>query len=702
LSNDIKKFLKVQKENASKWKIQTIITISVLLILILSLVFINYNISDNKKILHNVIAENNKNKSLLDMTTQNLLLLARDANEIRNYLGLSLKDYPVFKTPDSNPDQFANESEEQSDPDQKNDDLLFFKALEKINLNNNKEKSKLIFTEFITNQKLAVLLKNNGLQTREEDDLTLSVIKGTNKFFSIQLNEKIAKIIITDFLGVSNETEAFDPKVSTFMQNQINQLISHYKQLKEKNSALSVKIADAEIKKLFTEKRLTLSAPSEDYNVHKYEISLNKVSLLNLGINKADLSYFINNQIFTDLGQWKEKLINTINELKILNDQEQQIISSHKKLLSIFKDRAFSSLLDSNHLSIIQTPREEHYFTHYDIIAESGDKIGSFAVENFTGEIFIMDKDEIQISSLNALADIEQLNGKNPNADSKKKIKIPEYIPEITDYYKNPKGLTFLLCGSNESNTDTIIIVNVIPENQSITLFAVPRDLYYQGRRINTVYYNQGETEFLKELSIITGLRIEKYIHINMFAFVEVINILGGIDIALENDLIDPTYRIKEDGQWSTLFYKKGFYHLNGIQALRIARSRHFSSDFDRSRRQQKLLIAIKNQFQTIGFTSLNKITTLITALLKYVKTNFSIFEIIEYYNKFKEYSVSAQYTLDTTNILYTTYSNIYLLSEEEKEVIVADAEFDKGAWILLPRQNNWNVIKWYIRELIN
>ena len=53
---------------------------------------------------------------------------------------------------------------------------------------------------------------------------------------------------------------------------------------------------------------------------------------------------------------------------------------------------------------------------------------------------------------------------------------------------------------------------------------------------------------------------------------------------------------IRDNGEWSTLNYPKGTYRLNGVEALRIARSRHGSNDFDRSHRQQLILEAFMNR----------------------------------------------------------------------------------------------------------
>jgi anionic cell wall polymer biosynthesis LytR-Cps2A-Psr (LCP) family protein len=182
-----------------------------------------------------------------------------------------------------------------------------------------------------------------------------------------------------------------------------------------------------------------------------------------------------------------------------------------------------------------------------------------------------------------------------------------------------------------------------------------------------------------------------------MFALAEAIDIMGGIDITLEEDLIDPTYKIKEDGKWKTLHYKKGDYHLNGIQALRVARSRNYSSDFDRSRRQQMILESLLEKLRGLSLRGLDKIYDLIRVLISYVDTNLTPVELASYFNRFKSYEVSSRNVLDTDNVLHESYSNTYLLENTED----LEEDFDKGTYILLPVENDWNLIKWYIRKLI-
>lgn len=254
------------------------------------------------------------------------------------------------------------------------------------------------------------------------------------------------------------------------------------------------------------------------------------------------------------------------------------------------------------------------------------------------------------------------------------------------------------MCGTHENNTDTIIIAHA--NEQGISLISLPRDLFYRGRKINRVFQDYGLNQFTKEIAEITGLKITKYISIDMYAFIDAVNILGGIDVTLDSDLIDPSYKIKEKGIWTTLCYKKGTHHLSGLGALRVARSRHYSPVFDRDKRQQKIIAAVKVKLSKLSVTDVSKFYNLIQTLLKYVNTNFNTFELGNLFLKYKDKNVKGQHVINTSNILYQTYSGILYLKENEKEKQFEEG-FNKGAWIVLPKGNDWNVVKWYIRKIV-
>ena len=268
----------------------------------------------------------------------------------------------------------------------------------------------------------------------------------------------------------------------------------------------------------------------------------------------------------------------------------------------------------------------------------------------------------------------------------------------MDDIYNSPDSFTFLICGKSQYLTDSIILVHVDTKQNRIILIGFPRDLYYRGQKINTISWIYGIERFMQELSAISGLKIEKYIMIDMFALIEVIDILGGVTVTLEEDLIDPTYRIKENGVWSTVYYKKGTYHLNGIQALRVARSRNYSSDFDRSLRQQMILENIYEMLQAIGIKDLSRVYDLIKTLLSYVQTNFSPLEMVSYLNRFRSYSVFSRNVLDTENVLYSTFTHA---PDTEDAANTAVPALNRGVYILQPIGDDWNEIKRHIAALV-
>ena len=242
------------------------------------------------------------------------------------------------------------------------------------------------------------------------------------------------------------------------------------------------------------------------------------------------------------------------------------------------------------------------------------------------------------------------------------------------------------------------MVLHINETDRGMTLISLPRDLFYKGKKINDTYRSFGPGQLTHDISDIMGLNIEKYVVIDMYAFAEVIDILGGIDITLAEDLIDPTYRVKDNGKWSTLYYPAGMYHLGGIEALRVARSRHYSSDFGRTERQQQLLDAVFEKIRSLDIGDTGKIYSLVHTLLKYVDTNFSAFELVELFLRNRNSDFTGKVVLNTGNVLYHTYSNLYYLDKKLEDV---DDSFFKGSWILLPLENDWNIIRWYARSFI-
>ena len=147
--------------------------------------------------------------------------------------------------------------------------------------------------------------------------------------------------------------------------------------------------------------------------------------------------------------------------------------------------------------------------------------------------------------------------------------------------------------GTTSWRTDSIILAFVHWDERRIVLLSVPRDLWVfipccSMGRINTVDaigelsdYAGGGPAFLdRVLRTNLGIPVHHYVRMDFAAFKRIIDALGGITIDVEKPLGEP-------------FTETGPTDMDGELALKYARSRLTTSDFDRSIRQRQVLLAV-------------------------------------------------------------------------------------------------------------
>ena len=250
--------------------------------------------------------------------------------------------------------------------------------------------------------------------------------------------------------------------------------------------------------------------------------------------------------------------------------------------------------------------------------------------------------------------------------------------------------------------------VNIL--KKYITLLSIPRDIFFNGRKLNSAYYYYGIDELKRELSIITGYHIDHYILIDMQAFADMIDYLNGINVYLEEPLIDPSYKTFDYGEWGTLYYPKGTHHLSGVQTLRVARSRSTTSDFSRAKRQQAILVGIKNKLKKLSVGDIGKLSKIIRIAIRKVKTDINLKKILSYYLRFKDYEIRKGYVLNTKNVLKSKHQTPPDLGEEpekcykqlsgsQRVIKIKCALRYVGQYILLPRKD-WNAVRWYVKNI--
>ncbi len=225
---------------------------------------------------------------------------------------------------------------------------------------------------------------------------------------------------------------------------------------------------------------------------------------------------------------------------------------------------------------------------------------------------------------------------------------------EIVVEKEIPDTVTFLLVGrgwiGNDAPelTDTIIVAKLNKQTKDISLLSIPRDLFVvyknvdgAGRRskINAIYANDlrgAGTErkamnvLIDKIEQITGEKIDFFANVDFRGFKEIINTLWGIEIDVPKRLVDYKYPT-EDWKYETVIFDKGKQTMNGDRALKYARSRHSTSDYDRSLRQQLVIQAIKNKVaSTYLLTSPEKIGELYKVFDKNIFTNVGVNDAIQ------------------------------------------------------------------------
>jgi len=197
-------------------------------------------------------------------------------------------------------------------------------------------------------------------------------------------------------------------------------------------------------------------------------------------------------------------------------------------------------------------------------------------------------------------------------------------------------------------NTDTMIVVSIDPSTKRVAMFSIPRDtvnvplppgplrsafgLTY-GQKINSFFTtvrdradlcsgtsaSRGYTCLKSVLGYLYGLDVQYYIQVNFDGFKKVVDALGGLTINVQSPVIDDTYP-SDVGSTLRIYIPSGIQHMTGAQALIYARSRHGSSDFDRSARQQRVITSVLAQTDIAAI--LRRIDDLAAAFKQTVRTD--------------------------------------------------------------------------------
>ena len=312
---------------------------------------------------------------------------------------------------------------------------------------------------------------------------------------------------------------------------------------------------------------------------------------------------------------------------------------------------------------------------------------------------------------------------------------------------KSDGNINILLLGiggvTNDSPnlSDTIIFASIDQVKNKVTLISLPRDLWspdlgINGSRINFAYADGeakrkggGLIEAEAAVSEILGQPIDYGIRVDVAGFAKAVDMIGGIDLTVDNTFDDNIYPIegkeadscnKSDSdiqsflstasssadenkamffpcRYQHVHFDKGLNHMNGAEALEFVRSRHAlgqeGSDFARSARQQKVIKAFKDKVLSMGILlNPGKIMGLYDILQNSIDTDIN-------QNEFDDFIRLAQ-QMKSATITNTVLDYGDFQTGRSGLLINPNSSDYGGAWVLIPRigTKNYSEIQKYVK----
>lgn len=251
---------------------------------------------------------------------------------------------------------------------------------------------------------------------------------------------------------------------------------------------------------------------------------------------------------------------------------------------------------------------------------------------------------------------------------------------------------------AGETLTDTMIFSSI--STHGTTLISIPRDLWYQPwqTKVNTLYYygeerRGGLVETKEVLGEILGQRIDYALVIDFKVFEEMVDLVGGVDVEVEQSFDDNFYPLPGleedlcDGdpkfacRYESLHFEQGQQHFGGDEALKFVRSRYAEgdegTDAARSKRQQKVILALKNKITSPKiFLSPTKISGLFEIFEERVKSDIpqeKVFDLVKIFVKPQARQFDS-----------------FVLNGEREGPFDNPKRHPSGQWVLIPKDPTW------------
>jgi len=268
--------------------------------------------------------------------------------------------------------------------------------------------------------------------------------------------------------------------------------------------------------------------------------------------------------------------------------------------------------------------------------------------------------------------------------------------------------------GDSPNLSDTIMVVSYDHTQKTPSIISIPRDLWVPSlkAKINTAYHygeeaSPGAGIKLAQAAILEdlGLPINYTAVINFTLFEQAIDLVGGVDVNVIPGFTDTEFPIPGrekslpiSSRYESISFPQGLNHFNGATALKFVRSRHAEgeegTDFSRSRRQQQVISSLRQKIFNLAFLLDQKnVDSLLNIIGANLITNIPS----------RLYPTLAKLALDSKDSPVKSVPLSITPDENGVTILYNPPKFKFGGkWVLIPKDNNWNALKQYLKNHLN
>jgi LCP family protein required for cell wall assembly len=232
----------------------------------------------------------------------------------------------------------------------------------------------------------------------------------------------------------------------------------------------------------------------------------------------------------------------------------------------------------------------------------------------------------------------------SPSGDPLRGIRdrIQQPVPKPADLLPNWTGterINVVLMGIDQrddepvdgTRSDTIMVLSVDPTCKTAAMISFPRDLWVNipgayPQRINVAHALGGPDLLQRTLDTNFGIKSKYFARVNFRGFEQIVDTIGGVIVDVERPIKDDEYPTEDYG-YQRLYIPAGPQLMDGKLALMFARSRHSENDFGRARRQQRVLVSLRDRGMQLNM--LPRVPALVGLAQQTVATNFAVTELL-------------------------------------------------------------------------